>query len=45
MSSQPYLGERSRSCILCNKIIDVDKDKIQEIKENGLKLLKEAAEK
>ena len=45
MSSQPHIGERSRSCVLCNKLIDVNKDKIQEIKENGLSLLKETAEK
>ena len=30
------------SCVLCNKLIDVNKDKI---KENGLSLLKETAEK
>ena len=45
MSSQPYLGEKSRSCVLCNKLIDVNKDKFQEIKENGLSLLKETREK
>ena len=44
MSSQPYLKDRSRSCVLCNKLIDVNKDKFQEKKENRLSLLKETAE-
>ena len=43
MSPQPYLGEKSRSCVLCNKITDVNKDKSQEIRENGLSSLKETA--
>ena len=45
MPSQPYLEEKSRSCVLCNKLIDVNKGKFQEIKENGLSLLKETGEK
>ena len=41
----PYLGERSRSCVLCNKWIGVNKDKSHKLKEKGLSFLKETAEK
>ena len=44
ISSQPYLGERSRRCALYNKLIDVNQNKFQEIEENGLSLLKETVE-
>ena len=32
MPSQSYLGKRFRICVLCNKLIDVNKNKFQEKK-------------
>ena len=42
MPFRPYYGERSGSYVLCDKLIDVKEDKIKEIKENSLTLLRES---